>query len=384
MAASDNIVLVDSTAAARTITLPAPTNGRVLFVKDLNGTSASHHITINPFASETIDGASSYVLSTNYASVEFTSDGTNWSVLADNGSVTSGTVTSVSVVTANGLAGTVANASSTPAITLSTTVTGILQGNGTAISAASTTGSGNVVLSASPTLTGTITAGAANFSGAISASNFSGSSSGTNTGDQTITLTGDVTGSGTGSFATTLATVNSNVGSFGSSTAIPNFTVNAKGLITAAGSSAVIAPAGTLSGTTLNSSVVNSSLTSVGTLTSLTVSGTISASNFSGSSSGTNTGDVTLAAFGSSPNADAASLSGQVLTLQPASASFPGGVSITTQTFAGDKTFTGNTQIAYATASQATIGIIGSSAQHQINGGLVLTTNTVSANYAIV
>lgn len=48
----------------------------------------------------------------------------------------SGTVTSVSVVSANGLAGTVANATTTPAITLSTTVTGVLKGNGTAISAA--------------------------------------------------------------------------------------------------------------------------------------------------------------------------------------------------------------------------------------------------------
>ena len=48
----------------------------------------------------------------------------------------SGTVTSVSVVSANGLAGTVANATSTPAITLSTSITGVLKGNGTAISAA--------------------------------------------------------------------------------------------------------------------------------------------------------------------------------------------------------------------------------------------------------
>ena len=48
----------------------------------------------------------------------------------------SGTVTNVSVVTANGLAGSVANPTTTPAITLSTTVTGILKGNGTAISAA--------------------------------------------------------------------------------------------------------------------------------------------------------------------------------------------------------------------------------------------------------
>jgi len=48
----------------------------------------------------------------------------------------SGTVTTVSVVSANGLAGTVANATTTPAITLSTTITGILKGNGTAISTA--------------------------------------------------------------------------------------------------------------------------------------------------------------------------------------------------------------------------------------------------------
>jgi hypothetical protein len=49
---------------------------------------------------------------------------------------TGGTVTSVSVVSANGFAGTVATSTTTPAITLTTTITGILKGNGTAISAA--------------------------------------------------------------------------------------------------------------------------------------------------------------------------------------------------------------------------------------------------------
>lgn len=48
----------------------------------------------------------------------------------------SGTVTSVSVVSANGFAGTVATATTTPAITLTTTITGILKGDGTAVSAA--------------------------------------------------------------------------------------------------------------------------------------------------------------------------------------------------------------------------------------------------------
>ncbi len=55
-------------------------------------------------------------------------------------------------------------------------------------------------------------------------------------------LTGDVTASGSGSVSTTLATVNSNVGSFGSSTQSPTFTVNGKGLITAA-SNVTITPA---------------------------------------------------------------------------------------------------------------------------------------------
>lgn len=86
-------------------------------------------------------------------------------------------------------------------------------------------------------------------------------------GNYITALTGDVAASGPGSVAATLATVNSNVGSFGSSTSIPSFTVNGKGLITAASGNAVIAPAGTLTGATLASNVLASSLTSVGTLT---------------------------------------------------------------------------------------------------------------------
>lgn len=46
-------------------------------------------------------------------------------------------------------------------------------------------------------------------------------------------LLGDVTASGPGVVAATLATVNANVGTFGSSTDIPSITVNGKGLITA-------------------------------------------------------------------------------------------------------------------------------------------------------
>ncbi len=97
----------------------------------------------------------------------YTYDGSVWAAVAGGGGG-SGTVTSVSVVTAHGVSGTVATATTTPAITLTL---------------------------------GAITPTTVVASGAVSGSNLSG----TNTGDQTIALTGDVTGTGTGSFAATIA-----------------------------------------------------------------------------------------------------------------------------------------------------------------------------------
>jgi hypothetical protein len=59
------------------------------------------------------------------------------------------------------------------------------------------------------------------------------------TGNQTITLSGDITGSGSTAITGTLATVNANVGSFGSATQVAGFTVNAKGLITGASNTTI-------------------------------------------------------------------------------------------------------------------------------------------------
>ena len=109
----------------------------------------------------------------------------------------------------------------------------------------------------------------------------------TTSGAAITALTGDGTATGPGSVPFTLATVNSNVGTFGSSTSIPTFTVNAKGLITAASSNVVIAPAGTLTGTTLASNVVNSSLV----IATTQLSGTLQATQFPAL-----TGDVTTTA----------------------------------------------------------------------------------------
>lgn len=57
---------------------------------------------------------------------------TDWNTFNNKGS---GTVTAVSVASANGFAGT-SSGGATPALTLSTSITGVLKGNGTAISAA--------------------------------------------------------------------------------------------------------------------------------------------------------------------------------------------------------------------------------------------------------
>ncbi len=166
-------------------------------------------------------------------------------------------------------------------------------------------------------------AGAVTAVGAVTGSNLSG----TNTGDQTtvsgnagtatalqtgrtLAVTGDLTwtspsfnGSANITAAGTLATVNSNVGAFGSGTSIPTLTVNGKGLVTAASGNAVVAPAGTLSGSTLASGVTSSSLTSVGTLGSLAVTSTNSTGTLVITDTGTSGANIKLAGNGATtPN----------------------------------------------------------------------------------
>lgn len=191
---------------------------------------------------------------------------------------THGTVTGLSVVTANGFAGSVATPTSTPAITLSTTITGIIKGNGTAISAAvsgtdyqpagnyltALTGDGTASGPGSSALTlATVNSNVGSFTNvsitvnakglitAASSGSVSGVSSVSNS-DGTLTIsptagavvasraaiTGDISIAG-GSNSSVLATVNSNVGSFGGATAVGTFTVNGKGLVTAAGSTSI-------------------------------------------------------------------------------------------------------------------------------------------------
>jgi hypothetical protein len=79
------------------------------------------------------DGTTLNFTAAGLAGQVLTSNGAAVPTWTDNGS---GTVTSASVVSANGFAGTVATSTTTPAITLTTSITGVLKGNGTALSAA--------------------------------------------------------------------------------------------------------------------------------------------------------------------------------------------------------------------------------------------------------
>jgi len=66
---------------------------------------------------------------------------------------------------------------------------------------------------------------------------------------QRAALSGDITATA-GSNTTTLATVNANVGSFGTASSVGTFTVNAKGLITAASNTTISIPASSISDST--------------------------------------------------------------------------------------------------------------------------------------
>ena len=82
--ATDSTLLVDATAAARTITLPAASGatGRIYVVKKTD--AGGNSVTVDANASETIDGATTYVLATQYKFVAIQCDGSNWHVIGAN------------------------------------------------------------------------------------------------------------------------------------------------------------------------------------------------------------------------------------------------------------------------------------------------------------
>ena len=113
---TDLNLLVDTTGLAIEIDLPAvaTSTGRTLVIKDEGGVAATNAITIDPNASETIDGSStSVVLATNFGYLELYCDGTQWL------SLSSSTLTATAQAVANWVGSTTAVAA-TPYVGLAT------------------------------------------------------------------------------------------------------------------------------------------------------------------------------------------------------------------------------------------------------------------------
>ncbi|MET0466592.1 MAG: hypothetical protein ABW007_25765 [Chitinophagaceae bacterium] len=79
---TDNTILANTTTAAITLTLPAPSSfaGRIYTIKKIGSGGIDKELTISP-TSGTIDGGSNYVIYNDWTFVTLQTDGTNWYII---------------------------------------------------------------------------------------------------------------------------------------------------------------------------------------------------------------------------------------------------------------------------------------------------------------
>lgn len=282
---------VDCSAGTFTVTLPngAVTAPNFIYVIKNSGTGI---ITINAAGPGTIDGASSVTLSNQNSSYIFQSDALNgWKIIGSyvTAVAATGSVTNVSVVTANGVSGSVANPTTTPAITLTL---GAITPSSVSSSGAitGTTLAGTLVTAAQPNITSVGTLTILTVSGSTTTSGI------VNTGVITST-SGSI---GTAAFVSVGSSANN--GRYQMGSANVNYNIRGgsdnSGVIIQAGTAANtfnddthgsglttanVSASGTLTGTSLSgliTTVSQTNITSLGTQLNLTSSGVVNGNSF--------------------------------------------------------------------------------------------------------
>ena len=86
IAALDEVVGVDTTSSALTVTLLAVNSnwdGKMYWIHDIGGNAGTNNITIATADSANINGSGTLVMAVNYDAVSLITDGTNWFALGD-------------------------------------------------------------------------------------------------------------------------------------------------------------------------------------------------------------------------------------------------------------------------------------------------------------
>ena len=204
------VITVDAKGRITSASLtPSTSGGTVTYVSALTlGTSGTD------LSSTVVDPTTTPVITLNVPTASATNRGvlspTDWTTFNNKGD---GTVTAVSVVSANGFAGS-SSGGAAPALTLSTSVSGILKGNGTAISAATSGTDYAPATSGTSILYGNGSGGFSNVTIGSGVSFAGGTLSATGSGGTVTSITagtgltgGTITSSGTIAIDSTVATL---------------------------------------------------------------------------------------------------------------------------------------------------------------------------------